>query len=64
SLNPLTYAIEPIRYLYLHSDWSIGSIIIETPFADISFGTALLVLLVFDIVTLVAIQPLLRRRFA
>ncbi|NEQ72972.1 MAG: ABC transporter permease [Okeania sp. SIO2C9] len=64
SLNPLTYAIEPIRYLYLHSDWSIGSIIMETPFADISFGTALLVLLVFDIVTLVAIQPLLRRRFA
>ncbi|NEP89884.1 MAG: ABC transporter permease [Okeania sp. SIO2C2] len=64
SLNPLTYAIEPIRYLYLHSDWSIGSIIMETPFADISFGTALLVLLVFDVVTLVAIQPLLRRRFA
>lgn len=64
SLNPLTYAIEPIRYLYLHSDWSMGSIIMETPFADISFGTALLVLLVFDIVTLVAIQPLLRRRFA
>ncbi|GGA29459.1 ABC transporter permease [Okeania sp. KiyG1] len=64
SLNPLTYAIEPIRYLYLHSDWSIGSIIMETPFADISFGAALLVLLVFDIVTLVAIQPLLRRRFA
>lgn len=64
SLNPLTYAIEPIRYLYLHSDWSIGSIIMETPFANISFGTALLVLLVFDVVTLVAIQPLLRRRFA
>ncbi|NES79181.1 MULTISPECIES: ABC transporter permease [unclassified Okeania] len=64
SVNPLTYAIEPIRYLYLHSDWSIGSIIMETPFADISFGTALLVLLVFDVVTLVAIQPLLRRRFA
>lgn len=64
SLNPLTYAIEPIRYLYLHSDWSVGSIIMQTPFADISFGAALLVLLVFDILTLVAIQPLLRRRFA
>lgn len=64
SLNPLTYAIEPIRYLYLHGDWSFGSVIMQTPFADISFGTALLVLLVFDVVTLVAIQPLLRRRFA
>ena len=64
SLNPLSYAIEPIRYLYLHNDFSFGSVVMEAPFGDISFGVALLVLLVFDIVTLVAIQPLLRRRFA
>lgn len=64
SLNPLSYAIEPIRYLYLHNDWSVGSVVMQAPFGDISFGAALLVLLVFDIVTLVAIQPLLRRRFA
>ena len=64
SLNPLSYAIEPIRYLYLHNDFSFGSVIMEAPFGDVSFGVALLVLLVFDVVTLVAIQPLLRRRFA
>lgn len=64
SLNPLSYAIEPIRYLYLHNSFSFGSIVMEAPFGDVSFGAALLVLLVFDIVTLVAIQPLLRRRFA
>ncbi len=64
SLNPLSYAIEPIRYLYLHSDWSLGSIVMQTPWASISFGGALLVLLAFDAVVLVAIQPLLRRRFA
>ncbi len=64
SLNPLSYAIEPIRYLYLHNDFSFGSVVMQAPFADISFGLALLVLLVFDIVILVAIQPLLRRRFA
>jgi len=64
SLNPLSYAIEPIRYLYLHNDFSFGSVVMAAPFGDISFGVALLVLLVFDIVTLVAIQPLLRRRFA
>ncbi len=64
SLNPLSYAIEPIRYLYLHNDFSFGSVVMQAPFGDISFGVALLVLLVFDIVTLVAIQPLLRRRFA
>lgn len=64
SLNPLSYAIEPIRYLYTHSDWSLGSIVMQTPWASITFGSALLVLLAFDAVVLVAIQPLLRRRFA
>jgi ABC-2 type transport system permease protein len=64
SLNPLSYAIEPIRYLYLHSDWSLGSIVMQAPWASISFGSALLVLVAFDAVVLLAIQPLLRRRFA
>ena len=64
SLNPLSYAIEPIRYLYTHSDWSLGSIVMQAPWASVSFGGALLVLLAFDAVVLLAIQPLLRRRFA
>ena len=64
SLNPLTYAIEPIRYLYLNGDWGIGSIVMNTPWIDISFGGVLLVLLGFDALILLAIQPLLRRRFA
>lgn len=64
SLNPLSYAIEPIRYLYTHSDWSLGSIVMQTPWASISFGAALLVLLAVDAVVLLAIGPLLRRRFA
>ena len=64
SLNPLSYAIEPIRYLYTHSDWSLGSIVMQAPWTSVSFGGALLVLLAFDAVVLLAIQPLLRRRFA
>lgn len=64
SLNPLSYAIEPIRYLYTHSDWSLGSIVMQAPWASITFGGALLVLLGFDALILLAIQPLLRRRFA
>lgn len=64
SLNPLSYAIEPIRYLYTHTDWSLGSMVMQTPWASITFGGALLILLGFDAVVLVAIQPLLRRRFA
>jgi ABC-2 type transport system permease protein len=64
SLNPLSYAIEPIRYLYLHSDWALSSVVLAAPWGEVNFGTALLVLLGFDILILVAIQPLLKRRFA
>ncbi|PSF35591.1 transporter [Aphanothece hegewaldii CCALA 016] len=64
SLNPLTYAIEPIRYIYFNSSWNLNSIVLETPWADISFGLVLLILLAFDALVLLAIQPLLRRRFA
>lgn len=64
SLNPLTYAIEPIRYLYLHSDWALSSIVMQTPWGAISFGSVILILLAFDVVVLFSIQPLLRRRFA
>lgn len=64
SLNPLTYAIEPIRYLYLNGDWAINSVVMHTPWANVSFGGVILVLLAFDALILLAIQPLLRRRFA
>lgn len=63
SLNPLSYAIEPIRYLYVHPDWTLGSVVLNAPFGNITFGGALLVLLGFAIVALTSIQPLLRRRF-
>ncbi len=64
SLNPLTYAIEPIRYLYSHGDWAIGSIVMDTPWTSVSFAGVILVLLAFDALVLLTIQPLLRRRFA
>ncbi|NEO03349.1 MAG: ABC transporter permease, partial [Moorea sp. SIO3I7] len=62
SLNPLSYAIEPIRYLYLHKDWSVGSLVMQAPWASITFGQSLLVLLGFSTVVLLAISPLLSRR--
>ncbi|WGT67362.1 ABC transporter permease [cyanobacterium endosymbiont of Epithemia clementina EcSB] len=64
SLNPLTYAIETIRYIYLNEDWSLNSLVLQTPWADLSFGLVLFLLLAFNALILVAIQPLLRRRFA
>ena len=64
SLNPLTYAIEPIRYVYLHSDWSFSSTVLQTPFADVSLGICLAVLVGFCGLALALIQPLLKRRIA
>lgn len=64
SLNPLSYAIEPIRYIYLHPDWSLGSIVMQAPFGDISLGLALGILLSFSAVAFAAIRPLIARRIA
>jgi ABC-2 type transport system permease protein len=64
SLNPLTYAIEPIRYVYLHPSWGLGSPVLQTPLATVSLGSCLAILGIFCVVALVLIQPLLRRRIA
>lgn len=64
TLNPLSYAIEPIRYLYLHTDWGLGSVVMQAPWGAVTFGGALLVLLAFALVALVSIQPQLRRTLA
>lgn len=64
SLNPLTYAIEPIRYFYLNTTGSLGSVVMEAPWGTLNLGVVLLLLLAFDAVALTIIQPLLRRRMA
>jgi ABC-2 type transport system permease protein len=63
SLNPLTYAIDPIRYLYLNSDWSWTSAVLAAPWFSLNFVQVLAVLLLFDGLVLLLIQPLLKRRF-
>ncbi|PSP00378.1 MAG: transporter [Cyanobacteria bacterium QS_7_48_42] len=64
TFNPLTYAIEPIRHIYTNAGWALSSAVMQTPWGSISFSGVLLVLLAFDALVLLAIQPLLRRRFA
>ena len=63
-LNPLSFAIEPIRYVYLHSDWSMSSIVMEAPWGNLSLGMTLLLLVGFDAIALVSIQRLLQRKLA
>jgi ABC-2 type transport system permease protein len=63
TLNPLSYAIEPIRYVYLHPDWSWNSVVLQAPFGEVTLGAALLVLVGFCAIALVIIQPRLRKAF-
>ncbi|KST62959.1 ABC transporter permease [Mastigocoleus testarum] len=64
TLNPLSYAIEPIRYLYTHQDWGLSSIVMHAFWGDVSFGGAMLILLGFASIALLIIQPRLRRTLA
>ena len=63
-LNPLSYAIEPIRYLYTHQSWGLNSVVMHAFWGDVTFGGAILVLLGFAIVALLSIQSRLRRTLA
>ncbi len=64
TLNPLSYAIEPIRYLYTHQEWGLGNIVMHAFWGDVTFGGAMLVLLGFASLALLIIQPRLRRTLA
>ncbi|MGD1898429.1 MAG: ABC transporter permease [Phormidesmis sp.] len=64
SLNPLSYAIEPIRYIYLHPNWSFGSTVMAAPFGNISLGLAVGLLVAFSGLALATIRPLISRRIS
>jgi len=64
SLNPLSLAIEPIRYVYLHPDWRFSDVVMVAPWGSLSLGAALGVLLAVAIALSLLTQPLLRRRLA
>jgi ABC-2 type transport system permease protein len=61
TLNPLSYAIEAIRYLYTHATWGLNSVVMHVFWGDVTFGGALLVLSSFAVVALLSIQPRLRQ---
>ncbi len=64
SLNPLSFAIEPIRYVYLHSTWSLSSVVMDSSWGSVTMGMALLILAGFDLLALLSVQRLLRRTLA
>ncbi|MCS7030528.1 MAG: ABC transporter permease [Gloeomargarita sp. SKYG116] len=64
SLNPLSYAIEPIRHVYLHPHWSLSDVVLTAPWGDITLGVALLVLTLFDGAIILSVRGLLQRKLS
>jgi ABC-2 type transport system permease protein len=64
SLNPLSFAIEPIRYVYSHNDWSWQSVILVAPWGGMTMLGALLALAAFAVAVGIAIRGVLRRGIA
>nr|NP_043168.1 hypothetical protein CypaCp031 [Cyanophora paradoxa]P48278.1 RecName: Full=Putative transport permease ycf38 [Cyanophora paradoxa]AAA81199.1 ycf38 [Cyanophora paradoxa] len=62
-LNPLTYTIEPIRFLYSHSSWLFSSSLFELSFFSINIGQSLIILIIFDLVGFLLFKKILKSIF-
>lgn len=62
-LNPLTFAIEPIRAAYAGT-WSFTGPVLQAPYGSVSGFGCLFVLTLFAFAMLLLIRPLLRRKLA
>ena len=63
ALNPLTFAIEPIRSAYSGS-LDLSAVLLEAPYGDVTGFACLLVLLVLTVGLFLLIRPLLNRKLS
>ena len=63
SINPLTFAIEPIRMAY-HNSVDLNSILINAPYGDVNGYSCLAILFILTIGLFFLIRPLLNRKLA
>jgi len=61
ALNPLTFAIEPIRAVYSGS-FHLGDVVLHAPYGSLTAGTCLGLLAVLSAALFLAIRPLLDRK--
>nr|AIU44640.1 hypothetical protein [Cyanophora paradoxa] len=62
-LNPLTYTIEPIRFLYSNSTWLFSSSLFNLPLFSINIGQSLIILIVFDLIGFILFKKILKSIF-
>ncbi len=63
SINPLTFAIEPIRMAY-HSSIDLRAILIDAPYGEVNGYSCLAILLILTVGLFFLIRPLLNRKLA
>ena len=63
ALNPLTFAIEPIRAAYA-GPLDLSSVLLEAPYGPVTGTTCLLVLTLLTAALFLLIRPLLNRKLA
>ena len=63
ALNPLTFAIEPIRAAY-QGPLDLSAVLLEAPYGDVTGTSCLLILLLLTIGLFLAIRPLLNRKLS
>jgi ABC-2 type transport system permease protein len=64
SLNPLTFAIEPIRHVYRSSHWSWADVVLQAPWGDLTLAGSLGLLTGFVGVSVLLVQGVLRKSLA
>nr|UNJ16430.1 ABC-2 type transporter [Boldiaceae sp.] len=63
SLNPLTYAIEVIRYIYFADTFNFIKPVINTIWGKLSVGQIFFYLIEFDIIIVLILSQFLRKKF-
>ena len=63
ALNPLTFAIEPIRAAYA-GDFALGNVVLEAPYGDLTAATCLAILAMLASGLFLLIRPMLDRKLS
>jgi ABC-2 type transport system permease protein len=63
TLNPLTYAIEPIRFAY-RGKFSLDTIVMQAPYGAVSIAGCLWILMTLTVAILLLVRPMLHRKLS
>ena len=62
SLNPLSYAIESIRYIYNNTNWNFTECIVKSSWGNISLAQIIVLLVILDIIGSYLVSSILKAK--